>query len=357
MSWKKVRLEDISKISKGKKHDEVPLCEGATRYIQIEDLHGGDNQRYTNQSGVTVSIDDIIIAWDGANAGKVGTGLVGTLGSTIARIRFTNSNIHTKYIYWHLNSKFEQIKRQRIGATIPHVNGVALKNIEIPIPPLSVQRQVADIIDHANALHQKDQELLQKYKELSQSIFFEMFGDPIKNDKGWHVTQLGELVTNRDSLRVPIKDVDRKLRQGEFPYYGATGQIDCIDNYIFNGKFLLVSEDGKNLLLGKRKNAFRVSGKFWVNNHAHVLEYNGKLELTYLEYFLNNIELKPYITGIDQFKLNRNNMDRIPVCVPAVKIQKKFTDIIDNIERQKLELSHGIKQSETLFKNLLSIYM
>lgn len=173
MSWEKVKLDKIVKISKGKKYLESPSEKSKYRYINIEDLHGGNLQRFTNENGVTVNPNDVIIAWDGANAGKVGVGFSGVIGSTLAKLCPTNADIHSKYLFWYLDSINAKIKSQRTGATIPHVNGAALKDLQIPLPPLHIQKQIANILDKADALRKKDQQLLEKYDELAHAIFID----------------------------------------------------------------------------------------------------------------------------------------------------------------------------------------
>lgn len=193
MSWEKVKLGDVIKISKGKKHQ--PNEDGNIRYINIEDLHNPTNLVYTTDKGNQVKQNDLIIAWDGANAGKVGIGFEGVIGSTLAKLSIIFNSMFPQFLFWYLVSIEKLIKSQRTGATIPHVNGTALKNIEIPLPPLPIQEKIAAILDKVDALRRKDQELLKKYDELARAIFIDMFGDPVKNEKGWEVKRLGELGT------------------------------------------------------------------------------------------------------------------------------------------------------------------
>ena len=139
-----VKLKDIVSITKGKKHQEVEISINANRYIQIADLSSDESLKYTVEKGVEVDKNDLIIAWDGANAGKVGYNLDGIIGSTLARLRILNSNILPSYLFRFLDSQFENIKSKRTGATIPHVNGAELRNLPIPLPPLPQGRRIAE---------------------------------------------------------------------------------------------------------------------------------------------------------------------------------------------------------------------
>src|SRR5690606_29799445 len=142
-------------------------------------------------------------AWDGANAGMVGTNLIGVIGSTLARLSIVNNTLNSNYLFWYLRSINDIIKSQRTGATIPHVNGNALKELEIPLPPLHIQEKIAEILDKADELRRKDQELQDKYDQLAQAIFIDMFGDPVKNEKGWEVKKLEEVCSKIGSGATP----------------------------------------------------------------------------------------------------------------------------------------------------------
>jgi type I restriction enzyme S subunit len=133
--------------------------------------------------------------------------------------------------------------------------------------------------------------------------------------ESWCWASVGEITDNHDSIRIPLKISDRDKRSGPYPYYGAFGVIDDIDEYLFDGEYLLLAEDGKNLLERRRPISLIACGKFWVNNHAHVLTATGGTPLRYLMHFFNSpsLDLNGHLTGIDQVKLTRAAMDSIPI--------------------------------------------
>ena len=128
------------------------------------------------------------------------------------------------------------------------------------------------------------------------------------------VKYLPDMCDNLDSQRIPITGSDRKT--GSIPYYGASGVVDYVEKYIFDEELLLVSEDGANLVMRNSPIAFSVSGKTWVNNHAHVLRFSDQWLRQYVELYLNSISLEPYITGTAQPKLNQQMLNNIPIPVP-----------------------------------------
>lgn len=213
------------------------------------------------------------------------------------------------------------------------------------LPSLPEQRRIAAILDKADALRAKRREAIAKLDQLLQSVFLEMFGDPERNPKGWPQLALGTICRNEDSKRKPIKKTDREERDGPYPYYGASGIIDSFDDYIFDGERLLVAEDGANLVMRSTPVAFIARGQYWVNNHAHVLAESDDADLRFIEQALLLMNLKPYITGSAQPKLNQSNLERILLPMPPVKLQKRFREICEKLESEKQHLvsqNHGV---------------
>jgi type I restriction enzyme S subunit len=174
----------------------------------------------------------------------------------------------------------------------------------------------------------------------------------------WEWTTIGFLTRNFDGRRVPVKQDDRLKRQGAYPYYGASGIIDTIDEYIFHGEFLLIGEDGANLVMRSTPIAFRATGKFWVNNHAHVMQTFGNVPLEYLEQYINGIDLQSWITGSAQPKLTQANMNRIPIALPPAGEQQEIVRrvkalfyLADMIEKR---VEAATKRTEKLTQAILA---
>ena len=149
--------------------------------------------------------------------------------------------------------------------------------------------------------------------------------------------------------------MERSQKQGRYRYYGAQGVIDYIDDYIFDGTYMLIAEDGENLKSKKQNIAQIVKGQFWVNNHAHIVKANEKCNLEYLCYLLNSTDISGYITGSAQPKLSQANLNSIMLIIPEKTIQDKIANIIRLIN-DKIELNNRInenllQQAKTLFKS------
>lgn len=165
---------------------------------------------------------------------------------------------------------------------------------------------------------------------------------------GWCWTTFGEATINRDSERVPLRKADRACRPGPYEYYGASGVIDRIDDYLFEGDLLLIAEDGANLVSRSTPIAFMASGRFWVNNHAHVVDSIEPDALRYLALFLNSIDLRPHLTGIAQPKLNQARLNKIPVPLPPLAEQRRIVTEVDRLLDLCEETESRLSTQETL---------
>ena len=148
--------------------------------------------------------------------------------------------------------------------------------------------------------------------------------------EGWTWSEIGSLTKNFDGKRIPLKAQDRAAMQGHFPYYGASGVIDSVDDYLFDGTYLLITEDG-NLLSRGIPIAFEVSGKFWVNNHAHVVQPVSEVQLGYLKAYANYVNLEEYVSGTTRPKLTQSALNSIHVPLPPLAEQRR---IVAEIETQ-----------------------
>lgn len=164
---------------------------------------------------------------------------------------------------------------------------------------------------------------------------------------------LSEIAEICDSRRIPLSAMERVKRHGKYRYYGAQGVIDYVDDFLFDGEYLLIAEDGENLKSLKQNIAQVVTGKFWVNNHAHIIQTNSKCRLRYLYYLINNMNISGYITGSAQPKLSQANMKKIELELPSVLMQDKILSVLGTID-DKIE--NNKKINKNLEEQVLAIY-
>jgi type I restriction enzyme S subunit len=146
----------------------------------------------------------------------------------------------------------------------------------------------------------------------------------------WPLEKLGDITVNLDTKRRPVKEADRK--PGPYPYYGASGIVDYVDGYIFDGDYLLVAEDGENLRTRQTPIAFRACGKFWVNNHAHIVVGNDRASTRYLEYAVLGTNITSYLTGAVMPKLTQGNLNRIEVPCPPRDVQDAIVGVLGSLD-------------------------
>ena len=157
---------------------------------------------------------------------------------------------------------------------------------------------------------------------------------------GYAYLTLDKISENCDRRRKPVTKGKREA--GKYPYYGASGIVDYVSDYIFDGDYLLVSEDGANLLARTTPIAFSISGKNWVNNHAHVLKFDTYELRRYVEIYLNSIDLSKFISGGAQPKLNQENLNKIVIPIPEEEKVKDIVNILDRFDTLCNDLSAGL---------------
>ncbi|GIB31871.1 type I restriction modification DNA specificity domain protein [Vibrio cholerae] len=250
------------------------------------------------------------------------------------------------------------LEENQSGSAYPAISDAKVKDFSIPIPcpdnpekSLAIQAEIVRILDAFTAMTAElTAELNMRKKQYNyyrgQLLSFE------EGDVEWKT--LGDLAENLDSKRKPITSGLREA--GEIPYYGASGIVDYVKDYIFDGDYLLVSEDGANLLARNTPIAFSISGKTWVNNHAHVLKFETYAERKYVEYYLNSIDLTPYISGAAQPKLNKKNLESINIPNPAPKEKERIVAILDKFDSLTCSIKEGLPREIELRQKQYEYY-
>lgn len=239
----------------------------------------------------------------------------------------------------------------------PGINRNEVYTQKTKIPPLPEQHRIVALLDQAfdgiATAKANAEKNLQNARALFESHLQSVFG---QRGEGWVDTTIDQISTNLDSKRIPITKSDRK--SGEYPYYGASGIVDYVADYIFEGDTLLISEDGANLLARSTPIAFSVTGKYWVNNHAHILKFEDMATQRFVEFYLESIKLDEYITGAAQPKLNQKALNSIPIPIPkSVEARAKVVESVESLqeETQRLESLYQRKLAalDNLKKSLL----
>ncbi len=249
-----------------------------------------------------------------------------------------------------------------VGSLSPTINWKTMAAQEFGLPPIEEQRRLASFLAALNGVILAKQQVLLSLEECHTSTRAQFLDEGLNRhfDKvteksvAWSREPLGNLVEFLDHKRVPIKEGDRSQRRGQYPYYGASGVIDSIDDYLFDEELILVGEDGANVLDRSSPLAFKVKGKIWVNNHAHVLRVLPPNNIDYLVDYLESISYKPFVTGTAQPKLNKAALSGVLIPVPPGEDQTAIAGVYDQFLESKNAIQRELKSLRNLYRVTLA---
>ena len=296
---------------------------------------------------------DIVIAMDGSLVGKsfarlTYNDLPALLLQRVARIR--SSKVDVGYLKEFICSEFftKYCDTVKTSSAIPHISPKDIREFSIPIPPTKFeQTAIATALSDADALISSLEKLIAKKRAIKQGAMQEL----LKPKQGWEVSNLSEAVEFLDGQRRPIKSNERK--SGEYPYYGASGIIDYVDNYIFDDELILLGEDGENIISRNLPLAFMVSGKIWVNNHAHVLKPKEQFDIKYLTGYLESLDYSLLNSGTAQPKLNKQACLNIKVSHPNILEQTRIATILSDMDAEIAGLEEKLSKYKMVKQGMM----
>jgi type I restriction enzyme S subunit len=370
---KKIKLKDLFEIKKGKKVEPVDeSTPNKVRYIQIEDLRDDNNIKYCfpNDNYVYANSGSIIIAWDGANAGTVSYGLEGAIGSTLAVLESNNKDLYIPYVGKYLQSKFNYFRDTCTGATIPHISRKALEDLLIPVPSFEKQMYISNMLDKAKSLVDKRKAQIEALDQLTQSVFLEMFGDPIVNKRNYNVRKLSDLcikITDGTHHSPPmVKEgipyiTAKHLGKGYLDFYSDPTYISVEDHQkIYSrcnpikGDVLYIKDGATTGIAGINHYDFEFS---MLSSLALIKVEPSKLNNYYLVYYLNNRRIFSRITsnmsGGAIKRLTIKKISDIDVVVPPIDLQNKFSELIVSIEQKKALFMQSLEGLQYNFHSLM----
>jgi len=289
--------------------------------------------------------------WQGCEAG---------LNQRVCKITADERILLRKFLLYGLNGYLKAIEDVTSSVTVGHLSSRDIQQIPFPLPSLAEQKRIVakleKVLEKVDACRTRLDKIPTLLKRFRQSVLAAACSGKLTADwrkknpdiqpantliavekptddlpNGWTMCAFGEYVENHDGKRVPVSAIERQKRKGSFPYYGASGIIDSIDKFTHDGEFVLIGEDGANLLSRSTPIAFLTKGQIWVNNHAHVLRCRHGFPNAYLCAYINSIDLAPYVTGTAQPKLNQANMNTIPVPVPPLPEQQEIVRRVEEL--------------------------
>ena len=322
-----------------------------------------------NSSSKLIPAGTLLLALYGATAGKLGfLEIEATLNQAICALTPNESLLSNRYLFYYLLSIRKKIIEDSAGGAQPNISQKYVQEIEIPLPPLSIQQKIAAILDKADALRRKDQELLKKYDDLAQAIFIDMFGDPVRNEKGWESDSFENLFETRLG-----KMLDAKKQNGNFKYkYLGNSNVQW---FKFNLENLAEMEfDEKDIkIFSLRKGDILICeggevgrAAIWNDEMQNVFFqkaiHRARIKTDYITpeftvmlfWFLAKYGgLKDYVTTSTISHLTGEKLKTIQIPLPPYKQQVKFSQMINSLNVQRMVLDKSFKTTETLFQSLL----
>ena len=250
------------------------------------------------------------------------------------------SEIEPLYLYYYftLESTKQFVRGIATGATMPSINTKFMGEVPIVYPEIDVQRKIVGILNALDEKIELNTKIHENLQQQAQALYKEHFIDMQPFDgampEGWHRGTISEIIELHDSKRIPLSSRERANLAKIYPYYGATSVMDYVDRYLFDGIYLLLGEDGTVTDNKGFPILQYVEGKFWVNNHAHIITgKNGfTVEILYLLFSLTNVQ--SIVTGAVQPKISQANLNKVPVIIPSEAELSTFDSIIQPIFSQ-----------------------
>ena len=333
--------------------------------LELNDLIYVNKKYYKNNSDKLIRENDIIMSTANSRELVGKTSFVYKVdypmifGGFVMALRA--NKLLSKFLFYYLRLEF-LLGRFRGESTqttnIANISSSVLGEYIFPLPPLSEQQRIVERIGELFAKLDEAKERLQEVADSfavrKAAILHKAFtGELTKqwrrengvSDESWEEKKLVEITVNHDSQRIPLSKSQRENMSHIYDYYGASGIIDKVDDYIFEGKKLLIGEDGANLVTRSKDIAFIADGKYWVNNHAHILDVKDTVLIMYLCHYINNMDLIPYVTGSAQPKLTQAKMNNIKILLPTLPEQHEIVRLIDNLLARERAAQQAAEQA------------
>ncbi|MCP3763748.1 restriction endonuclease subunit S [Domibacillus sp. A3M-37] len=342
------------------KEDGIPVYEQQHAIYKTRDFrYFIDEEKYQKMKRFSTEANDILVSC----SGTLGETTIldknnekGIINQALLILRANEEVIVPKYLYYFFNSKrgkYSLISNSSGSVQVNIANRKVIENIDIFVPDKRTQSEIIKKIESLENKIELNNELINSLEEYSQLLFHKWFvdfnfpnekGKPYKDNggemyevnnklipQGWRFSEIGDVSINFDSKRIPLSDSVRQNKQGKYPYYGATEIMDYIDDYIFDGLYCLIAEDGTVIDENNKPVMQLAWNKFWVNNHAHVLRGKDEISTEFLYLTLKRTNVSGMVTGAIQKKINQTNLNKLITIHPERNVLSKFNEIISTI--------------------------
>jgi type I restriction enzyme S subunit len=372
MSWKTVRLGDVATFANGYAFKPSDWSETGLEIIRIQNLTKGSSETNFFKGSIPekykVVYGDILISWSATLDIFVWNGTDAWLNQHIFKVVFDKVEIDKNYFIYAIKNILDDMRKQVHGATMQHITKGKFDNLEIPLPPLATQKGIAEILDAADVLRRKDQELLKKYDELAQAIFIDMFGDPVKNEKGWEVIKLENVcnkITDGEHINPEIVPEGKPLIMAKDIRFEGVDFSDykCVSENDFikftkkcnpqKGDLILVS---RGATIG-RCCVVDTDKEFCIMGSTILIKANQDLNTSYLNQLFKIENFKNKLVNVSSASAQQaiyiSHVKELNIPIPPIEKQLNFHERLRAIKNQIIKSSDVMNQSNFLFNSLI----
>ena len=379
--WEAKKLVDICKIQYGYPFDSKQFCDDSKypQLIRIRDVSRGYSETYFSgeiPEGYYIDKGDYLIGMDGEFNIAAWNSERALLNQRVCKIT-ANNEAFDRFLYYNLRIVLKQIEDETPFVTVKHLSAKRLNGVTINLPPLSEQKYIVNELDLLSSIIEKKKAQIKELDNLAQSLFYEMFGDPITNDKGWEIKIFGEVVVS--SQIGLIRSAKQQGQDKSFAYFKMnnitiSGDIDLTNltrvdaSEEEQAKFFLKQGD----FLFNTRNSYELVGKSCVynvkdnnttlyNNNLLRILFNSTITPIYISYLFKDKFIKKQLDSIKKgttsvWAIYYKDLSKIKILAPPLSIQQQFTSKIEAIEYQKELIKQSIKEVETLFNSRMDYY-
>ena len=357
--------------------------EGSIPWLNSGELNQGivkTTRNYITKLGLTKSsarlmpVNTILIALTGTTTGVVGYLTFEASANQSVTGILPSEKHDPKYLFFYLKSIRPKVLHDAYGGAQPHISQGYVKDINIPLPPLATQQKIAAILDEADTLRQLNKDLIAKYEALTQSLFLDMFGDPVTNPKGWNKAELQKLTSKIGSGSTPRGGKESYLEEG----ISLIRSLNIYDNKFKYKNLAFISDEQanklKNVIVEENDVLFNITGASIcrssivpvdvlparVNQHVSILRtIKEELSPVFLSHLLISENVKNKLLGVGSGggavmqAITKEQLKAIKVIIPPIQLQNQFTERVALIEQQKQQAQEALQKSDHLFNSLL----
>ena len=351
--WRVLRLGEVGRFVNGRAFKPTEWGEIGLPIVRIQNLTtpNAPFNRFNGPANADnlINTGDIVVSWSATIEARTWVGGLAILNQHIFKAIERVGIIDRRFFFFLLVAAVDELRKRVHGTTMQHVTRGSFESLRVLLPPLQEQRAIAGVLDSIDEAIEKSEAVVAATENLRDALLHRLLtrGVPGWHSEwkevrgigpipaGWNVARLGEVAQVLDSRRIPLNADERAKMPGKYPYYGANGVVDHINQWIFDepDDLILLAEDGGHFdEFATRPIAYRVRGKCWVNNHAHVLMAKECIDVSFIFHSLVNKDIRPFINGTTRSKLTQFDLRSIKVGVPPLQEQQAIAQMLDGVD-------------------------